>query len=146
MTIFGTILLYVSLVASCAIAIILLLCVKYARKHPRNLIMLLIFTLCESYMVGYLTQSYDYEIVFLAAFCTFGIVFALTIYACKTKTDFTMQGGMFFVTSISLMMIGMIVIYTNQSILTMIFLFVSIVFYGAYLIFDTQLIIGGKRL
>jgi len=34
-------------------------------------------------------------------------VISLTIYACKTKTDFTMMGGMFFVLSVSLMMFGL---------------------------------------
>lgn len=57
-----------------------------------------------------------------------------------------MMGGMFFVLSMSLFMFGMIVIFiSRQPFMINVYLIVCIIFYGFYLIYDTQLIVGGKR-
>ena len=70
---------------------------------------------------------------------------SLTIYAFTTKTDFTLCGSLFFVLAIAMMML----------VLTSVFMsFVAwwhpmvaailVIVYGLYLIYDTQLIAGGR--
>ena len=78
-----------------------------------------------------------------AALMTAGVTFALTLYACTTKTDFTICGGLFFI----LAMVALLITISSW-----IFTFgawyhpfisgLFCVIYGLYLIFDTQLIVG----
>lgn len=75
---------------------------KLARKVPINYILLFIFTCCETYFVVNICCYYSKADVVGAASVTAGMVFGLTVYAFKSKTDFTMLGGMLFVLSFSL--------------------------------------------
>ncbi len=79
----------VSICTMCAV-----LCSKtVARRVPLNYIILFIFTLAESYMVGFITTLYDPELVLKAAFITLIITLSLTAYALTTSHDFTYCGG-----------------------------------------------------
>merc|ERR1712013_878052 len=71
---------------------------------------------------------------------------ALTIYACTTKTDFTMCGGLFFLLGIALLCLCMFSFFMTfaewwHPVLSAILG----VFYGLYLIYDTQRIAGGRK-
>lgn len=57
------------------------------------MILLAVFTICESYVVGYVSTYYDPLDVFAAAFMTMGVTAALTAYACTTKADLTRNYG-----------------------------------------------------
>lgn len=66
---------------------------------PNNYIALSLFTFCMSVIVAAICGSvYNFYqenggfIVMAAALLTFGVTIALTLYACTTKTDFTMMG------------------------------------------------------
>ena len=76
---------------------IIIFCCPAGRKHPINLIMLLIFTLCESYIVSYIcaivAEESGNQVVVVAACMTLAIVIALTIYAIFTPDDFTIKWG-----------------------------------------------------
>jgi FtsH-binding integral membrane protein len=67
-----------------------------ATRVPTNFILLTIFTLAESYLVSTLTAAYSSEDVLIATTLTATVVVALSLYACYTKTDFTMIGGLLF--------------------------------------------------
>ena len=73
------------------------------RKVPWNHVLLGLFTVCFSYIVSCTTVEYDPKTIMIAALLTVAIVLALTLYACTTKTDFTVCGGLLFV-------MGMVVI------------------------------------
>jgi FtsH-binding integral membrane protein len=65
-----------------------------ARKVPTNYYLLLAFTICEAYTVGFVCATVkDGFIVLTAAVMTAAIAIALTLYAVFTKTDFTACGG-----------------------------------------------------
>ena len=55
-----------------------------------------------SFLSGSMTAFIDAQTVMIAAILTAVIVFALTLYACTTKTDFTMCGGFLFMMVIGL--------------------------------------------
>ena len=81
----------------------------------------------------------------MAGGMTAAMTVALTIYAFTTKTDFTVCGSLFFCLSIGLLLLCLFSIF--MSFVTWWHPFVSallVVFYGLYLIYDTQLIAGGK--
>ena len=81
-----------------------------------------------------------------AAGMTAGMTVGLTAYACTTKRDFTVCGSLFFCISM-----GMILLMIFSMFMTFaawwhpIISAVLVVVYGLYLIFDTQLIAGGKN-
>ena len=59
----------------------------FGRSVPTNYILLLIFTLCESYGIAGVTAAYDKNTVIMAGFATATVTIALTIYAFTTTTD-----------------------------------------------------------
>ena len=133
---------FVALMVQCAI----FCCRDAARKVPMNYILLFIFTACESFLLSVVCSQYPTGVVLQAAGATTAVTVALTAYACTTKTDFTICGG--------LMVILAMVIFTL--IIASIFLSFAvwwhplvsallIVFYGLFLIYDTQLIAGGHK-
>ena len=68
------------------VVVIALICC-FGRTHPINLILLGVFTLCESYMVAGLTAQYDKETVILAGLGTALVTVSLTFYAMTTKVE-----------------------------------------------------------
>ena len=119
---------------------------KCSRRVPYNYIVLTMFTLCEAYMVSSICAMSDPQSVVLAAVMTLGVTVSLTLYAWTTKTDFTYFMGFLFVSLSSLGLSMFFLIFFQFS-----FLYVSccgagVIIYGMYLVYDTQLILGGKHI
>ena len=75
-----------------------LVCCSQDKKVPNNYILLGIFTLCMSWLVGTAVMKVqDPVIVVEAAALTFAIVIAITIFAATTKQDFTICGPVLFI-------------------------------------------------
>ena len=113
-------------------------CRSVARKVPQNYILLLVFTLCESYLVAFICSMYTAVSVIVAAGLTAGMTIALTLYAMMTKRDFTMYGGIITVISFSIMALIMIGIFIPfpawwHPVLAC----VLITLYGIFLVYDT---------
>ena len=137
---------WVCLVLSIAIQCGIICVKKIARTVPTNYICLFVFTLIEAYIVAFTCAYYTPKSVAIAAFLTAGVTVALTIYALVSKTDFTMYGGAFYVVGSAFCMMCLIMIFLPQnSILSTILNIVGVILFGLYLIYDTQLIVGGGR-
>lgn len=79
-----------------------------------------------------------------AALLTLAVTLSLTIYAFTTKSDFTMMGGALFIIC-AVLFVLMIISWFNRSVfLELIISGIVVICYGFYLIYDTQLIMGGK--
>ena len=78
-----------ALVLAFVIQCCLLCCMKVARKSPSNYILLTVFTLCWTYLVGFICATYDASIVLTAALMTAVLTVTLSAYAMFTKNDFT---------------------------------------------------------
>jgi hypothetical protein len=76
---------------------------------------------------------------------TLGITVALTIYACTTKTDVTMRGGTLFILVMALMMFGIFASFYGGEFMYKLYCLFGVILYGYFIIYDTQLIVGGKR-
>mmetsp|Transcript_22957 Transcript_22957/g.19920 ORF Transcript_22957/g.19920 Transcript_22957/m.19920 type:complete len:101 (-) Transcript_22957:123-425(-) len=85
------------------------------------------------------------DLVLWAAFLTLAMTVGLTIYAAVTKSDFTTMGPALFVWALALFFFAILLLFTNNKVLHIIFCVLAIGVYGTYLVFDTQLIMGGKR-
>lgn len=134
----------------CLISSIVILCMLYccrdmARKVPTNYILLFSFTFCESYIVSTICGFTSGKIVMMAAVMTLGITVALTIYAMTTKTDFTVQGSLIYIMGMALLLFCFFSYFTDNKVFHIIITLITIIFYGIYLVYDTQLIAGAHK-
>eukprot|EP01017_Pseudomicrothorax_dubius_P001028 TRINITY_DN0_c3298_g1_i1.p1 TRINITY_DN0_c3298_g1~~TRINITY_DN0_c3298_g1_i1.p1 ORF type:complete len:244 (-),score=32.96 TRINITY_DN0_c3298_g1_i1:18-749(-) len=116
-----------------------------ARTVPTNYILLAVFTFCEAYMVSLICSRYDSRLVAMAAAFTAVTVIALTLYACVTKTDFTMLGGLLFVLAAMILCFGFTLIFLRSQLLNFVYSCLIVVVFSIYLIYDTQLVVGKGR-
>ena len=116
---------------------------EVARSVPANYILLLVFTVAESYSISSITTFYTGKSLTYAALITAAIVVSLTIYAFTTDTDFTYMGGTLFMAGAGFLVASMIgIFFESRTYEIIVALFGSLLF-GLYLIYDTQLIMGG---
>ena len=116
------------------------------RKVPSNYIFLFTFTFFESYIISYICGMSNPRLVFMAATMTFAMVLGLTVYAATTKHDITMQGGFIMILGLSVCLLALFAMFTNNSIVHIFISTLWIVIFGMYLVYDTQLILGNGEL
>lgn len=115
------------------------------RIVPTNYIILGVFTLFESYIVGFICGMTNPRVVFMAAFMTLTMVIGLTLYAMTTKTDITMQGGILFIIGMGIMLLAIFAMFTTNKLVHVFISTLWVILFGIYLIYDTQLIIGNHK-
>ena len=111
-------------------------------KVPTNYILLTIFTLSDGWIVADFTVQYTATSVLTALFLTIVMVSCITIYAFKTKTDFTVFGGVLFTALILLIVCGIILIFVRIRILYLVYIYGGLILFCFYLLYDVQLLIG----
>ena len=109
---------------------------------PANYILLTIFTLSYSWIIAAFTLRFTATSVLTALFLTIVMVSCITIYAFKTKTDFTVFGGVLFTALILLIVCGIILIFVRIRILYLIYIYGGLILFCLYLLYDVQLLIG----
>ena len=73
------------------------------------------------------------------------ICFALTMFAFQTKYDFTGAGTYLFIAAIVLMLAGFLSIFFYSQIWSIIYGSFGALLFSFYLVYDTQLMLGGKH-
>ena len=120
-------------------------CRSAAQKVPLNYILLLIFTICESFLVAHTTLYYEPLSVLICAGLTLAVVIALTFYAIFTKTDLTVCGGALAALSIISIILTIIgIFYSSLFYHTLISPF-GVFLSSLYLIYDVQLVVGKNK-
>ena len=116
-----------------------------ARQVPINYILLFIFCFSEAYTLARFTFGFKKQSIYFSMLLTLIAVLTLTIYAFKTKKDFTVLGGTLFVI-LALLIIGELlnIFIFKVKLLYLIYNILGIGLFSVYIIHDTQLIIGGK--
>ena len=120
-------------------------CIDTLRKYPSNYIILSIFTLAMSYMVAIISTRYSQITVLYGFIITSVITFSLTIYAMNTKTDFTTSGGILVSILIGLIVMGLLNIFFQNNFIDTLIAAVGAILFSIYIIYDTQLIVGGNH-
>jgi len=133
--------LIIFLIVTIVVCIVFSCCQDTARTVPINYILLFSFTLCMSFYCFLLCSFYETSLVISAALLTFGATVGLTVYAARTKTDFTFCGAFLFACLFILVLTGILFYWLRFSVL---YLMLGVMIYSLYLIYDTQLIIGNK--
>merc|ERR1740121_884578 len=126
------------------------------RQSPTNYILLTLFTLAQSITVGVICVQYTQESVLIALGITCLVVVGLTVFACQTTYDFTGFGPYLFCGCLVLMGFGFALGIASlfglndqdhpafQS-LNICHAAMGALLFSAYIVYDTQLIIGGKH-
>ncbi|RIB07750.1 inhibitor of apoptosis-promoting Bax1-domain-containing protein, partial [Gigaspora rosea] len=78
--------------------VVLILLFWLRKKHPFNLILLVLFTLCISYGIGSVVSLYSQQIVLEAFLITFGVFIALEAFTLQSKWDFSSWGPFLYAT------------------------------------------------
>jgi len=135
-----------TLMVVCAMAC----CKDMSRSYPYNYVMLFTFTLFEAILVGFSSASYTWQSVMLCAGLTAIIFLGLTVFAFKTKTDFTGAGPMLFAALLSLSAWGLMLCILGACGVAiewgmMMYDLFAVLLFVIYIVYDTQLIIGGDH-
>jgi len=86
----NTWLMNVSMISTLGCVLVMSFSTTARRTTPLNMILLGFFTVCQAFLVGFITQFYAVDEVIYAVGLTAAIVFGLSVYANSTKEDFTM--------------------------------------------------------
>lgn len=135
----------ISLVVMFVTLIAITCCEGVRRKSPMNFILLGLFTLAESFMLGCMASRFNSQEVILAVGVTAGVCLALTLFAFQTKWDFTTCTGFLFVAVVVLFFFGIFAIIFHNRILTLVYASLGALIFSFYLVYDTQLMMGGKH-
>jgi len=146
-------LLFGSLAVSVAMMCVFMCCPDTMRRSPLNYVLLSAFTVAESIMVGFICIQYTQASVVVALGVTAFIVVSLSIFACQTSIDFTGMGPYLFCACLALMGFGFMLSIASMcglsgpafSTLRLFYAAGGAMLFSMYLVFDTQLIIGGKH-
>ncbi|XP_033246048.1 protein lifeguard 1 [Drosophila miranda] len=113
------------------------------RQTPMNFIFLGGFTVAQSLLLGVSACRFAPTEVLMAVGITAAVCLALTLFAMQTKYDFTMMGGLLITLLVILLIFGLVAVFVGGSMLTLIYASVSAFLFSMYLIYDTQLMMGG---
>merc|ERR550532_3417600 len=123
------------------------------RKTPQNYILLFVFTMAEAFLIGVISAQYTQESVLIVLGITAIVVFSLTLFACQTSIDFTGMGAYLFAALFVLMGFGFVLSLASlfgatgpafQG-LRLLYAVGGALIFSMFLVYDTQLIIGGKH-
>ncbi|XP_058124574.1 protein lifeguard 1-like [Anopheles coustani] len=120
-------------------------CGEMRRKAPMNFILLGLFTLAESFLVAVVTAQYNADEVMLALGITAAICLGLTLFAFQTKYDFTMMGGFLFCVVLVFFLFGLISIFFEGKVITLIYSALGALIFSMFLVYDTQIMLDGKH-
>lgn len=147
-------LMFLSLAGSIGFMCVFQCCPDTMRRSPTNYVILLLFTQCEAVMIGFICLNYTLDSILIAVGVTAFIVLSLTLFACQTTFDFTGCGPYLFAGSMCLMafgfffMLGSMLGLGGTPLFKPLYLAYSCMgalLFSFYLVFHTQLIVGGKH-
>jgi FtsH-binding integral membrane protein len=136
--------LWLFMIGTLIVMIVLACCESVARKHPINIILLMVFTVMESFLIGVISTRYKTDTILIAVGITAALVIGITIFAFQTKIDFTGMGIYLFVAVLLLMVFGIFAIIFRSKIMHVVYAGLGAGIFSFYLVFDTQLMLGGK--
>lgn len=127
----------------------LVCCEVTRRTFPTNMILLCLMTLGMSCVGGYVTAKLNTEVVIYAFTLTSLVTLSVTTLAVFCPFDFTSCQMVMCVVLIVLIIFStiasVVIIYTNSNFANLIFAGVCVVLFSLFLMFDTQAIVGGRR-
>ena len=120
-------------------------CHGVIKEKPYNWMYVITYTVLTTYIIGIVGVMYNTQTLLLGGLSTLSIFTGLSLYALQTKYDYTQMGNYLIVMLLSLIIFGFIVSFTTIPLLNTIYSIGGTVIFSLYIIYDTQLIVGGKH-
>ena len=115
------------------------------RTYPYNYVLLIVFTLCESFLVGGFTSVYNSNIVVLAGLSTALVTISLTLYSMRTKVRIEIFMALAFVIYFAMIPLIIIGAILGLRAIHIIYCCFGLILYSLFLIIDTIQICGNKK-
>lgn len=136
---------WICFAATIILIICMACCTSVRRKAPMNFIFLFLFTIAEGVLLAMAASTYRSEEVLMAVGITAAVCLALTIFAFQTKYDFTGCHTILFIALVVLIIFGIIAMIWPGKTVQLVYASLGALIFSFYLIYDTQMIIGGKH-
>ncbi|XP_028327335.1 protein lifeguard 1 [Gouania willdenowi] len=136
---------YSMIVAVFVLILALSCCDQLRRKVPINFIALGLFTIAEGLTLGSVTVYYNAEAVLWAVGATAFVSFALSVFAMQSKWDFTAAYGSLWVFAWTLFSFAILCAILRSQYLYITYACLGTLLFSLYLVFDTQLMLGGTH-
>ncbi|GBM17431.1 Protein lifeguard 2 [Araneus ventricosus] len=136
---------WIALVMTFILLIVLACCEGVRRSFPANFICLFLFTFFEAFLLGSAASRYDTEAVMIAVAICAVVCLGLTVFAFQTKIDFTLCSGFLMVAVLVLVCFGFVAMFFPGRIIQLVYACLGAIIFSMYLVFDTQMMIGGKH-
>ncbi|XP_072250774.1 protein lifeguard 1 isoform X1 [Leuresthes tenuis] len=120
-------------------------CDNIRRQVPLNFIALGLFTIAEGLMLGSVAVYFEAEAVMWAVGATAFVSFGMSLFAMQSKWDFTAGAGCIWALGWSLTSFALLCAILRSQYLYILYASLGTVLFSLYLVFDTQLILGGKH-
>eukprot|EP01054_Gregarina_sp_Poly1_P000944 Gregarina_sp_Poly_1__943@NODE_1228_length_4718_cov_193_100624_g836_i0_p3_GENE_NODE_1228_length_4718_cov_193_100624_g836_i0NODE_1228_length_4718_cov_193_100624_g836_i0_p3_ORF_typecomplete_len270_score25_21Bax1I/PF01027_20/1_4e52BaxI_1/PF12811_7/0_37_NODE_1228_length_4718_cov_193_100624_g836_i075812 len=120
-------------------------------RHPMNMYLLGAFTLAESIGLGaacaMVAATKGVSVVLQAYVCTALIVVGLTMFAMQTRHDFTNKNGILFSCLLALFAFGFLrLLFPHSAFFETLYATLGALLFSCYIVVDTQLLVGGRKL
>lgn len=112
---------------------------------PFNYLLLFAFTLFTGLGLGGFTAILPIALLLRAGLATLVATGTLTTYALTTRRDFTAKRGLLYTGLSSLLVLGLLQFFIGGAWLEMAKVYLGVVVFSGYLIYDTQQIAGGGK-
>ncbi|KAF7669257.1 hypothetical protein LDENG_00218000 [Lucifuga dentata] len=135
----------------CMMAVVIVLivalscCDNLRRQVPLNFIALGLFTVAEGLMLASVTVFFEAEAVLWAMGATALVSFSMSLFAMQSKWDFTMANGSLWVLAWTLFSFALLCAILRSQYVYIVYACLGTLLFSVYLVFDTQLILGGKH-
>ncbi|XP_053297685.1 fas apoptotic inhibitory molecule 2b isoform X2 [Pleuronectes platessa] len=124
-------------------------CGNLRRQFPTNIILLVIFTLSISFMMGFVSSFYNTKSVMLCLGITALVCLSVTIFSFQSKIDVTSCQGVLF--SLCMVMLlcaiamSIVIPFGYVPWLHALYAVIGAILFTLFLAFDTQMLLGNKR-
>ncbi|XP_006624530.1 protein lifeguard 1 isoform X2 [Apis dorsata] len=136
---------WICFVSTIVLIICMACCSSVRRKAPMNFVFLFLFTIAEGFLLATAASTFKSEEVLLAAGITSVVCLGLTLFAFQTKFDFTGLNSILFVALLIFVVFGIFAMIWHGKIMTLVYASIGALLFSIYLIYDTQVMIGGKH-
>lgn len=127
---------------------VLVCCDGVRRSSPANIILLTAFTLSLSYLVGVISSFHQTNIVLIMMGVTTLVCASVMIFACQTKYDFTSWGGVLFCAALAIFFLSIFTplwLALSTTVGKIVIGGLLALVFVAFLAYDVQLVMGGKK-
>ncbi|XP_029379864.1 protein lifeguard 1 [Echeneis naucrates] len=131
-----------SFIIFAVVAVTLSYCESFNRRHPWNIVGLVVVTLSFSYMAGTIASFHDTSAVVITMAVTMVISLAIIIFSAQTRYDFTMFYGVLLILAVDLMMFGFFCTFYSSYITDIAYGCFGALLYSLFLMVDCQLMMG----